>query len=111
MIVSADFAVYLGLTLVVFGFAAVMTGVALADNWRPWWQLLGYTLLLGAADRFLAYALFGGELLSFSGYVRDSVTLLLVGAVAYRLTQVKKIVTQYPWRYQMRGWLFCRSAD
>ena len=108
---TADTSVYIGLTLVVFGFAAVMTGAALASNWRPWLQLLVYTLLLGAADRFLVYALFGGDLLSLSGYLRDTASLLLIGAVSYRITQVKKMVTQYPWQYQRQNWFFYRSVD
>lgn len=97
--------VYIGLTLFVFGFAAVMTGVALANNWRPFRQVLFYTVLLGAADRFLVYALFDGPLLSLTGYLIDSVSLLMIASLAYRIARVRKLTSQYPWRYRRRGWL------
>ena len=54
-------AVFIGLTIMLFGFAAAMTGHALAANWRPLWQLFFYTALLGLANRFLVYALFDGD--------------------------------------------------
>ena len=50
---------FLGLTLLLFGAAALATGRALARHWRPAWQTLPYAVLLGlshaqdppAADR------------------------------------------------------------
>jgi len=98
--------VFIGLTLGLFGFAATMTGLALASNWRPWWQVIFYGLLLGVADRFLVYALFDGELLSIPGYFTDTVVLVMVSALAFRLAQVRQMVSQYPWRYRRRGWFF-----
>jgi hypothetical protein len=59
--------VFLGLTIVVIGFAAFMTGQALANTWKPVWHVVIYCLLLGLADRFLTFALFDGELLSVTG--------------------------------------------
>ena len=55
-------AVFVIMTVMIFGAAATLTGQALADTWRPQWHLLVYIALLGAVDRFLQYALFGGEL-------------------------------------------------
>lgn len=104
-------AVFFGLTLCVFGFAAVMTGLALANNWRPWRQVLLYTVLLGAADRFLVYALFDGPLLSVTGYLIDTIALLLITSSAYRIARVRKMTSQYPWRYRRRGWLGWTSSD
>ena len=60
------------------GWLAVMTGHALAATWRPLWQVVPYALLLGAAERFFNYALFGGRLLSVSGFVADSAVLVVV---------------------------------
>ena len=54
---------FLGLTLLLFGAAALATGRALARRWRPAWQTLPYAVLLGLADRFLLYALFHGQVL------------------------------------------------
>jgi hypothetical protein len=95
--------VFVGLTLVLFGAAAFMTGRALAATWRPAWQAVAYCLLLAAGDRFLGFALFGGTLLSPSGYAADSVTLAAIALAGYRLTQAAKMTQQYPWLYERAG--------
>ncbi|MGE0718042.1 MAG: DUF6867 family protein [Alphaproteobacteria bacterium] len=95
--------VFIGLTLILFGGAAFMTGQALAQTWRPAWQTVPCALLLGLGDRFLTYALFGGELLSAGGYVIHSAVLWAIVAFAWRITQVHRMVTQYPWLYERAG--------
>lgn len=95
--------VFVGVTVGVMGFAAYMTGQALANTWKPMWQPIVYGALLGAGARFLIYALFGGKLLSLSGYLIDSTALMLIGLFAYRVTQARKMVTQYPWLYEQAG--------
>ncbi|HWG80348.1 MAG TPA: hypothetical protein VN681_11270 [Stellaceae bacterium] len=94
---------FLGLTLVLFGGAALATGRALARHWRPPWQILPYAALLAAGDRFLLYALFDGWLLSASGYVIAALMLLALIVLAYRLTLVRGMVRQYPWLYETAG--------
>jgi hypothetical protein len=101
MIISIP--VLIGLTLILFGGFAFMTGQALAGTWRPWWQVIPYTLLLGAADRFLGFALFGGDLLSLTGWLFDSAILVAIGLLSYRLTQVRRMAAQYPWLYIRTG--------
>ncbi len=100
---------FLGLTFLLFGGAALATGRALARHWRPLWQVLPYALLLGLGDRFLLYALFDGELLSASGYVLGALVLLLFGLLAYRVTQVRLMLRQYPWLYESAGPLRWRA--
>jgi branched-chain amino acid transport system ATP-binding protein len=95
--------VFIGLTLVLFGMTSFLTGQALAHTWRPAWQAVPYGLLLGAVSRFLAYGLFDGELLHGSGYVLNSVIIIALTLLAYRLTQARKMVTQYPWLYEPAG--------
>jgi hypothetical protein len=95
--------VFIGLTLILFGGCAYMTGQALAATWRPWWHVIPYSLLLGAADRFLGFALFGGDLLSLAGGLFDSATLVAIGLLAYRLTLVRRMAQQYPWLYIRTG--------
>jgi len=95
--------VFVGVTLCVMGFAAFMTGQAVANTWKPAWQAVAYALLLGFADRFLVYALFEGELLSLVGYVLDSAVLVAIALAAFRLAQVRKMVQQYPWLYARAG--------
>lgn len=92
--------VFLGITVIFMGGCAYMTGQGLAITWRPAWQEVPYTLLLGCGDRFLVYALFDGDLLSLSGYVIDVIILLAVGLFAYRVTRVRQMTTQYPWLYE-----------
>jgi uncharacterized membrane protein YdcZ (DUF606 family) len=101
--------VFLGLNVVVFGFAAMMTGQALAATWRSPWQGVFYCLLLGAANRFMDYALFGGALLSPGGYVVGTSALLIIFGFTYRATQARKMVAQYPWLYERSGLLSWRE--
>jgi branched-chain amino acid transport system ATP-binding protein len=91
------------MTVVLFGGAAVMAGQALARNWRPAWQAVPYALLLAAADRFLLYALFDGDLLSWSGYVIAFFILVAFCLLAWRVTRARRMVAQYPWLYRRAG--------
>ena len=103
--------VFIGITVVIMGFAAFMTGRGLADAWRPAWQAVMYAMMLGIADRFLVFALFQGELLSASGYLIDSAVLVAISLVSYRLTQTHRMVTQYPWIYERAGLLGWREKE
>ena len=60
-------AVFIGLTVVLVGGAAILTGRAIGGNWKPAWQVVAAGFGLALADRFLVYALFEGELLSVVG--------------------------------------------
>jgi len=95
--------VFIGLTLVLFGGAAFLTGQALASGWQQAWKAVPYALLLGVGDRFLTYAMFEGELLTLSGYLIHSAVLLAICLLAYRLTKARKMVSQYPWLYERDG--------
>jgi hypothetical protein len=92
--------VFLGLTVVLVGSAAWLTGRAIALGWRPVGQLLWACLGLAIAARFLTFALFGGPLLSVSGFLTAYFVLAAIGLVAYRVTLVARMVRQYPWRYR-----------
>ena len=100
---GASIAVFIGLTVCLMGFAAYMTGQALANTWRPWWLVIVYGALLGLFDRFLGFALFDGELLSVGGYAVDTAVLVAIGLFAFRLTQAHRMVSQYPWLYERSG--------
>ncbi len=95
--------VFIGLTVCLMGFASFMTGQGMANTWRPMWQAVPYCALLGFADRFLTWGLFEGELLSLSGYLIDTLVLLAICLTAYRMTQARKMVSQYPWLYERSG--------
>lgn len=82
---------------------AFMTGQAVAVTWRPLWQVVAYTLLLGCADRFLHFALFDGALPNAAGYLVDTAILEAVALAAFLATRARKMVTQYPWLYVRQG--------
>ncbi len=98
-------------TVLVMGFSALMTGVGLATTWRPIWQAVPYCLLLGLVDRFLVWSLFQGELLHLPGYLIDTAFLTLVCLLAFRITQARKMVAQYPWLYERSGLLNWREKS
>lgn len=103
-ILGSSVPVFLGVTVILFGGAAWMTGKALAVAWKPCWQGLLYGVLLGAGARFITYALFQGELLSPSGYVLSTAVILLDILIAFCLYRAHRMIQQYPWLYE-RHWL------
>jgi hypothetical protein len=94
---------FFGLTVVLFGFAAFLTGQATAQSWRPAWQIIPAALLLAVADRFLLYAMFGAELASPGGSLIAMAILAAIAGIAYYFTRAHKMVQQYPWLYERRG--------
>lgn len=94
---------FIGVTLILFGFAAYATGRALAATWRPVHWAVSYTLLLALVDRFIHWSLFSGDLLSPAGYLVDAACLVVIALVSYRITQVNKMLRQYPWLYRRVG--------
>lgn len=96
-------AAFWGVTLVLGGGTAWITGHALAGNWRPAWQVAVYCLLLAAATRFLMFALFGAGLFSLAGYAATAVLLVGAGLFAFLSNRARKMVRQYPWLYRRRG--------
>ena len=108
-ILGASWPVFIGVTVCLFGGAAFLMGQAIAGTWRPAWQNVAYGLLLGIADRFLIFALFGGPFLEPVPYLVNTAVLVGLALLAYRLTLVHKMVNQYPWMYQRAG-LFAWKA-
>lgn len=99
-VLGTSLPVFLGLTVVLLGGAAFLTGQAVATTWRPVSQLLFYCFLLGLTGRFLTWGLFQGELLSLSGFLVGTAVLMAIGLFAYRITWVSKMVSQYSWLYE-----------
>jgi hypothetical protein len=102
-LLGAPLPVFIGVTLVLFGGAAIMTGHAIAATWRPAWQCVVYGLLLAVADRLMGALLFTGELLSVTGYLIDAAVLIGMALIAHRATRAHRIVSQYPWLYERAG--------
>jgi hypothetical protein len=107
----------LALTIVMFGAGGFLMGQVVADTWRPWWLALPYAALLAVADQFLGFALFGGPFIvdslvsknsqplgnAVSAYVVEFVIIAAFALVAFRITRVRRMTTQYPWLYERAG--------
>lgn len=102
---------FIGLSLVLFGFFAFMSGQAVARSWQPVSRMVPYAVLLGLGSRFLQYALFEGTLLSPSGFVLEVAWYLVIGGFAHRLTKRRKMINQYPWLYEPSGLLGWRERE
>ena len=94
---------FLLVTVVMGGGAAWLAGRAIAATWRPWLHVAGYMLILGAAVRFIHFALFEGTLLSLHYYAVDTVVCLIFGFLGFRVTRAAQMATQY-------GWINARSG-
>jgi hypothetical protein len=90
-------------TGVIGGGAAFLAGRAIAQTWRPFWRVLIYMAMLGAAVRFVHFALFEATLLSPASYTADTAYLLVLGATAWRMTRAAQMATQYYWLYRRTG--------
>jgi hypothetical protein len=95
--------VFILVTLALGGGAAALTGRAIASTWRPWWQVIVYALILGAAVRFLHFSLFGGTLLSPHYYLVDSTFCMAFGFTGFRMTRIAQMVQHYRWLYEPYG--------
>ena len=100
---EGSFGVFLLVTVFLGGGAAVLAGRAIAMTWRPWWQIVAYMLILGAAVRFIHFALFGGTLLSLHYYVVDSVVCMAFGFLGFQAARAAQMVSQYPWINRPNG--------
>src|SRR4029078_6374253 len=87
-------------TGVIGGGAAFLAGRAIAQTWRPFWDGLLYIAILGGGGRFVLCALFGAALLSPASYPVDTLYLVGVGALAWRMPRAAQMATQYYWLYE-----------
>ncbi len=115
----------LALTIVMFGGGGFLMGQVVADTWRPWWQIVPYGALLAIANQFLGFALFGGPFIVDSlvssgsqpldsaifGYLVEFAVIVAFALVAYRVTRVRKMTSQYPWLYERIGLFAWRQKN
>lgn len=102
-VLAVDPWMFLIMTVGLFGAASWAMGRAIADTWRPVWQVVPYGLLLAAADRFLVFALGGAPLLSLTGYLAAAAAIIALALLGWRIAHVTRMVTQYPWVYERAG--------
>jgi hypothetical protein len=103
LVSETNFWIFFFLTVVFGGGAGFLAGRALAQKWRPVWQAVFYMLLLGVAVRFFHYALFDETLLSPYYFAVDSIVLILIALLGYRLKRTSQMTTQYSWIYERTG--------
>jgi hypothetical protein len=89
--------VFLLVTVVLGGGAAALAGRAVALTWRPWWQVVVYMLMLGAAVRFIHFALFEGTLLSIHYYAVDTLVCMAFGFAGFQAARTRRMIAHYPW--------------
>ena len=94
---------FLFVTVIMGGWAAWMTGRAIAITWRAYWNLILYLLILGSAVRFIHFALFGGTLLSIHYYIIDTIVILIIGTLGFRYYRARQMTSQYRWLYERTG--------
>jgi hypothetical protein len=92
--------IFVLVTLVMGGAAAVAAGRAVADGWSHPNMAALYAALLAAAVRFIQYAVFNQPLLSLPTYLIDFAFLLFIADLAFRHHRTTQMVRQYPWLYQ-----------
>jgi len=92
-----SFGVFVLVTLILGGGAAALAGRAVAATWRPWWQAVFYSLILGLAVRFIHFSLFGGTLLSLHYCAVDAACCLVFACLGFRSARAAQMVEQYYW--------------
>jgi hypothetical protein len=91
---------FIFVTLILGGGAAWMSGRSVAQGWQPFWIAALWMLVLGAAIRFIHFALFNGSLLTLHYYIVDTIILIAIAALGHRATRVNRTTRQYAWLYQ-----------
>jgi len=102
--------IFLLLTVIIGGAAAYAAGKAIAQTWRPYWQVPFYCLLLAAGVRYCHFALFEEPLLSPGSYAIDFLVALLFASLGFRLLRARQMATQYGWLFKRSGALGWRRA-
>jgi hypothetical protein len=82
-------------TVILGGGAAWQSGMAIARTWRPLWHAVLYMFILGAAVRFIHYALFDGVLLSLPAYALDTAVAIGCAASGFRIARARQMARQY----------------
>ncbi len=89
--------VFLLLTVALGGMTAFVSGRAIAETWRPYWQIYVYMALLALTVRFLHFALFEETLLSARSLIVDYIVVLAAAMLGHKLARSRQMATQYHW--------------
>jgi hypothetical protein len=97
--------VFLLVSIVLGGGASALAGRAIARTWRPWWQVLAYSFMLGGGVRFIHFSVFNGTLLSLHYYLVDTAVCMAFGLLGFRTARAAQMVSQYRWLNAPAGFL------
>jgi len=100
---EGSFGVFLLVTIILGGGAALLAGRAVATTWRPAWQVIGYSLILAGAVRFIHFSLFDGTLLSLHYYLVDALFCTGFAFFGFRAARKSQMVQQYRWLNESEG--------
>ncbi len=100
---EGSFGVFVLATVILGGGAGWLAGRAIAQTWRPWWQMVTYSLILGLAVRFIHFSLFAGTLLSLHYYLVDGAFCMALGFLGFRAARAAQMVEHYHWLNERSG--------
>ena len=100
---------WIGVTVVLGGWTAWMTGRGIALAWKPAWLAALAALPLAFGVRFVHFALFEGSFLSAHYYLVDLAVVLVVALLSHRYTRASQMARQYRWMIERTGPLTWRE--
>jgi len=95
--------VFVLVTCILGGAAAYLSGRAMAQTWRPFWQLPLYMVGIAAGVRFVHHALFEGPVLSAPSFAVDYVVMVVAASAGYRIVRAGQMAGQYGWLLERAG--------
>lgn len=102
---------FLLVTVLMGGLAALVSGRAIAETWRPFWHIPLYMVPLAVAIRFCHFALFAEPFLPLNSTLVDYAVALATAALGYRLKRARQMPSQYAWLFQRGGPFSWRRID
>jgi hypothetical protein len=95
--------VFILVTCLLGGAAAYLSGRAIGQTWRPYWQVPLYAVGIAAGVRFIHHALFAGPILSAPSFVVDYIITVVVASIGYRIVRAGQMGSQYGWLFERAG--------
>jgi hypothetical protein len=95
--------VFILVTCLLGGAGAYLSGRAIAQTWRPYWQVPLYMVGIAAGVRFIHHALFAGPLLSAPSLAVDYIVAVVAASIGYRIVRAAQMGSQYGWLFERAG--------
>ena len=95
--------VFLLVTVIIGGTAAFLSGRAIAQTWRPFWQSRSTCWRSPPRVRFFHYALFDEPMLSLQNYIVDFAVVLAAASLGYRIAPRPPDGAAVHWLFRRTG--------